>query len=81
MATKLLISNLPPDVTDQQITELFEEAGAKIEVLKLSGESDSITATVSLNVDERTAQVMVDRSRKNYFQDREIGFYIPKFFR
>jgi len=81
MATKLLISNLPPDVTDQQITELFEEAGAKIEVLKLSGESDSITATVSLNVDERTAQVMVDRSRKNYFQDREISFYIPKFFR
>lgn len=81
MATKLLISNLPPDVTDQQITELFEEAGAKIEVLKLSGESDSITATVSLNVDERTAQVMVDRSRKNYFEDREISFYIPKFFR
>jgi len=81
MATKLLISNLPPDVTDQQIAELFEEAGAKVEVLKLSGESDSITATVSLNVDERTAQVMVDRSRKNYFQDREISFYIPKFFR
>jgi len=81
MATKLLISNLPPDVTDQQISELFEEAGAKIEVLKLSGESDSITATVSLNVDERTAQVMVDRSRKNYFEDREISFYIPKFFR
>lgn len=81
MATKLLISNLPPDVTDQQITELFEDAGAKIEVLKLSGESDSITATVTLNVDERTAQVMVDRSRKNYFEDREISFYIPKFFR
>ena len=81
MATKLLISNLPPDVTDQQIAELFEEAGAKVEVLKLSGESDSITATVSLNVDERTAQVMVDRSRKNYFEDREISFYIPKFFR
>jgi len=80
MATKLLIGNLPPDVTAEQITELFEEAGAEIEVLKLSGESVSITATVSLNVDERTAQVMVDRSKKNYFEGREISFYIPKFF-
>ena len=57
------------------------DAGAEIEVLKLSGESDSITATVSLNVDERTAQVMVDRARKDYFEGREISYYIPKFFR
>lgn len=81
MATKLLIGNLPPGVTNQEIGELFEDAGANVEVLKLSGESDSVTATVSLKVDERTAQVMVDRSRKNYFKDRELSFYIPKFFR
>lgn len=81
MATKLLIGNLPPDVTEEQITELFEEVGARIQVLKLSGESDSVTATVSLDVDERTAQVMVDRARKSYFEDRELSFYIPKFFR
>ena len=81
MTTKLLIGNLPPEVTAEQVIELFKEAGAEIEVLKLSGESDSITATVGLNVDERTAQVMVDRARKDYFEGREISYYIPKFFR
>ena len=81
MATKLIIGNLPPSVTDEEIMELFDDAGVKVDVLKLAGESDSITATVSLNVNERTAQVMVDRSNKNYFKDRELSFYIPKFFR
>ena len=81
MATKLLIGNLPPDVTDVEIAELFADAGATVEVLKLAGESDSMTATVNLNVDERTAQVMVDRKKRSYLKDRELSFYIPKFFR
>ncbi len=81
MATKLLIGNLPPDVTDAEITELFADAGVGVEVLKLAGESDSITATVNLNVDKRTAQVMVDRSKNTYFKERKLSYYIPKFFR
>ena len=81
MATKLLIGNLPPDVTDVEIIQLFSDAGVKVEVLKLAGESDSITATVNLNVDARTAQVMVDRSKNNYFKERKLSYYIPKFFR
>ena len=81
MATKLLIGNLPPDVTYVEILELFEDAGVNAEVLKLSGESDSITATVSVHVDARTAQVMVDRSKNTYFRERRLSYYIPKFFR
>ncbi len=81
MATKLIIGNLPPGVTDEEIIELFGDAGVRVDVLKLAGESDSITATVSLNVNERTAQVMVDRSKANHFKGRELSFYIPKFFR
>lgn len=68
LATKLLAGNLPPDVTDVEIIELFAEAAVRVEVLKLAGESDSITATVNLNVDARTAQVMVDRSKNTYFK-------------
>lgn len=29
---------------------------------------------------ERTAQVVVDRSKKNCFEGREFNSYIPKFF-
>ena len=81
MATKLVIGNLPPGVTDEEIIEFFDAAGVRVDVLRLAGESDSITATVNLNVNERTAQVMVDRSKKNFFKGRELSFYIPKFFR
>ncbi len=81
MATKLLIGNLPPDVTDAEIIELFADAGVKVVVLNLAGESDSITATVNLNVDQRTAQVMVDRAKNTYFKERKLSYYIPGFFR
>lgn len=83
MAAKVLVGNLPPETTEEEVKQLFAEIGAEAEVLKMSGEggADSVTATVSLDLDPTTAQIMADRARKRHFKGRELSFYVPRFMR
>jgi len=79
MPAKLLVGNLPPDTTESDIKNLFLEVGAEIEVLSIDGESDKLVATVQLDMEQSTAQVLADRSRRRMFRGRELTVYAPRF--
>jgi len=83
MSSKILIGNLPPGTTADEVVALFTAEKAKVEVLKLSddGTQDKITATVALDVSLTTAKVMADRARQTHFKGRELDVYVPQFFR
>lgn len=83
MSSKVLIGNLPPGTTEEEVVALFSAEKAKVEVLKLSddGTQDKITATVALDVPQATAKVMADRAKRTNFKGRELDVYVPQFFR
>lgn len=83
MSTKLLVGNLPPGTTGEEVMELFADAGASVEVLKIAdeGNPERVTATVVLDVSRTTAEVMADRAKSVLFKGRELEFYVPRFFR
>jgi hypothetical protein len=82
MSSKVLIGNLPPDTTADEVVALFCAENARVEVLKLSddGNPEQITATVALDVPLATAKVMADRARLAHFKGRELDVYVPQFF-
>ena len=82
MPSKVLIGNLPPGTTAEDVVALFADAGANVEVLKMAdeGSPDRVTATVTLDVSQTTAQVMADRAKRTHFKGRELEFYVPRFF-
>ena len=83
MRSKVLVGNLPPGTTEEEVIALFADAGADVEVLRIAdkGNPDRLTATVSLDVSQSTARVMADRAKRRLFKDRELEFYVPRFFR
>jgi RNA recognition motif-containing protein len=83
MPSKVLVGNLPPGTTEEEVIAFFAAAGADVEVLKIAdeGNPDRVTATVVLNVPQTTAQLMADRAKRTLFKDRELEFYVPRFFR
>ena len=83
MSSKVLIGNLPPDTTPEEIVALFSAETAKVEVLKLfdDGTTDRVTATVALDVPQATAKVMADRAKRTHFKGRELDVYVPQFFK
>ena len=83
MPSKVLVGNLPPGTTEEEVIALFAAAGANVEVLKIAdkGNPDRLTATVLLDAPKSTARVMADRAKRRFFKDRELEFYVPRFFR
>ncbi len=81
MAAKILVGNLPSGTTEEEVKQLFADVGADVEVLKMAdqGNPDEITATVTLEVDPTTAQVMADRAGTTEFKGRRLSFYVPRF--
>ena len=83
MSSKVLVGNLPPDTTAEEVVALFSTGKANVEVLKMSDEGtpDRITATVALDVPQATAKVMADRAKQTHFKGRELDVYVPQFFK
>lgn len=82
MSSKVLIGNLPPGTTEDEVLALFTAGGGKVEVLKLTDDtSDRVTATVALDVSMATAKVMADRAKRTTLKGRELDIYVPQFFR
>jgi RNA recognition motif-containing protein len=76
----ILITNLPPDVTEQELRELFASRGndAILEVeLEKEGNPDKLTAKVHMDIDSETARIMADKNQGIIFKGRKIDFYVP----
>ena len=82
MSSKVLVGNLPPGTTKEEIKTLFADAGADVDVLDITdeGNPDRLTATVVIDVAHSTAQAMADRAKPVHFKGRELRFYVPRKF-
>jgi RNA recognition motif-containing protein len=82
MPSKVLVGNLPPGTTEEEVIALFADAGADVKVLGIAdqGDPERLTATVVVDAPQAVAQAMADKARPVHFKGRELQFYVPRFF-
>ena len=79
MSTKVLMSNLPAETTVEEVSEDWAASGAPIlsvEQVK-EGSPDKLTFVIELDIDQKTAKIMADRRRDEFFKGRRIEIYVP----
>jgi len=78
MPAKILVGNLPQGTTTAEVVELFQKRGAEVQVeITEEGDPNSLTAVVTLDVDQKTIQIMVDRFKDFFYKGRTLTFYAP----
>ena len=78
MPSQILVSNLPAGTTASEVDELFKKWGADVQVdIREEGDPDNLTAVVTLDVDQKTARLMADRSKDYFYKGRTLKFYAP----
>jgi RNA recognition motif-containing protein len=79
MTTNFIISDLPSDITEEELREFFGGRGNQVEEIELNreGNADKVTAVVKMNVDNATAQIMADRAKLRTWRGRKITIHVP----
>ena len=78
MAAQLLIGNLPPGTTGDEVREELVRIGApvlEVEMVKESG-PDKLSAIAQLNMDWSTAKIMEYRRKPRYFKGRRLEIMV-----
>lgn len=82
MAQRILIGNLPPDVTVEEIEQVASEAGATAPTVKLNreGNSNKVTAVLELpNIERVAADKLAASINGRSYRDRTLSAYVPLF--
>jgi len=82
MTQKIIIGNLPPDVTVDELARLLVQAGADDPEITLNNEGnlEKFTAVLALgDLDRPAADKIVDRIRGRLFRGRTLTAYVPLF--
>jgi hypothetical protein len=82
MTQKIIIGNLPPDVTVDELARLLVQAGADDPEITLNNEGnlEKVTAVLALgDLDRPAADKIVDRIRGRLFRGRTLTAYVPLF--
>lgn len=78
MSTKVVIDNLPPSMTLEEVREVLIQDGWPL--LKLArveeGDLERLTIVAEVDVDPQTAKIMADQSGSHYFKGRKVTFYV-----
>jgi len=83
MTQKILIRNLPPEVTVEDITKVLTDAGVEQPKVTLNNEGDAskITAVLALeDVDRATLDRIAAKINGTRYQGRTLSAYVPLFF-
>jgi RNA recognition motif-containing protein len=86
MTTKILMQNLPSDVTIEEIEEFFAQYGESVQVeFEKAGNPNKVTAIVSMDIDADIARIAAEHRQGLIWTDskgnnRQIEFYVPLFF-
>ncbi len=76
MTAQILVGNLPENTSSEDVVEIFRQWGAEVEA-KIEGDPDRVTAVVTLDVDQKTARLMVDRAKDYFYKGKTLSFYAP----
>jgi hypothetical protein len=81
MSQTIMIGNLPPDVTVEELAGILTDAGAENPDVTLNneGNSDKVTAILGLDLDRPAADKIVDALRGRFFRGRTLTAYVPLF--
>lgn len=73
---RIVIGNLPDDVTEESIREALS-AFAPVEAIKLVQESGAPTAIIELEMGRDQAEVLARRIRGRLYQGKPLNAWIP----
>ncbi len=82
MTQKILIGNLPADVTVEEITQVLTEAGVEQVNIRLNNEGDAnkVAAVLALDdVDRATADRIAQKINGTRYRERTLTAYAPLF--
>jgi RNA recognition motif-containing protein len=82
MSQRILVGNLPPDVTEEEIEQVARDGGAKAPHVTLNreGDPDKVGAVVELpNLDRAGADAIASRINGSRYKDRSLTAYVPLF--
>lgn len=76
----ITISNLPPHVTEEQISELLQ-GDSRIQRITFNkeGNPDKVMALVEIDVSRFEAQYLTNKLNHTFFEERHIDVYTPLF--
>jgi hypothetical protein len=78
MSTKVFIGNLPAGTTAEEVRENWAGSGAPILAVRPveGGDPDKLAFEVELDIDARTAKLMADRRRDQFFKGRRVTVFV-----
>lgn len=82
MAQKIIIGNLPQDITIEEISKVLVDAGVEQPDVKLNNEGDASKVTAILgfsDLDRLGAQRIAEQIGGTRFRDRTLSAYVPLF--
>jgi hypothetical protein len=82
MSQRVLIGNLSPAVTDEEIEQVARDGGAKALQVRLNreGDADKVAAVPELpNLDHAAADRIARRINGLRFRERTLTAYVPLF--
>jgi len=81
MSLTILIANLPPETSEEEVRELLENSSMILAVeIKDDGNPDRLTAAVEMDLNRTTAKIMKEKGRGMRFKDRALEVYVPTLF-
>ena len=77
----VLVGNLPPDITSEDLEEDLEMLGYELEIhIERAGNSDKVTAVITFEgMTRNTAEALADRLNGMPYRDRVLRAYVPLF--
>jgi hypothetical protein len=82
MTQRILIGNLPPDISAEEIEQLARDGGARSPVVKLNreGDPDKVAAVLELpEIDRAGADRIAAGINGRRFRERTLTAYVPLF--
>jgi hypothetical protein len=78
MTAKLMLGNLPADITEEEIRSRFCCIGVGEGVSLLhTGNPDRLSALVDVDAERHTLQLIVDHNSDIWWKNRHISVYVP----
>lgn len=82
MSQRIIIGNLPPDTTVEEIEQVARDGGAEAPTVKLNreGDADKVTAVLELpNLDRAGADRIAADIDGSRYRERTLSAYVPLF--
>lgn len=82
MSQRIMVGNLPPEISEEEIVSILEEMEATgiTVTLNREGDAERVSAVIEFpNIDRITADRIAERINGSEFHERFLTAYVPLF--